>query len=423
MGFLHNYTEYSSGNEAPPIFHIWSALSTLSAIISRRVWTKQGMFVHYPNLYVMLVGPPGDGKTTAMSIGKRVLRQVGDIPLSATAATPQAIMQLMEKSETNKKPLQRLIKLPDGRLDEYTPLAIFATEFSQFIGMNPPGWIDFLTTVFDEEVYEVNTKNQGSNLIPGPYITLLGCMTDDTTSSYLKQNIISGGFSRRCIFVYSTGRGAPQPFPVETPEQLTAWESCISWGKKIREVSGEFQWTSSARDFYSEFYIRNRTTIDRENDPATVGYHKTKPVQLIKIAMLLVLSETTELILDKPYLELGLALLEKAEINLSKVFAGTGRNELANVAAKIDAFMSTMRQPMATKKLRAIFFKEASGTEFDQVMFHLQEAGKVQKASITKGTTKIEVYTTPEITKNFQKGTDSGNGTVDESVGEQPETS
>ena len=66
MNLLADYLEFQSGNEVNENYHIWSAISALSALVSRRIWVNQGYFKIFGNLYVVLLGPPGNGKTTAM---------------------------------------------------------------------------------------------------------------------------------------------------------------------------------------------------------------------------------------------------------------------------------------------------------------------------------------------------------------------
>lgn len=97
MSFLTDYLTYTSGNEAPKLFHVWSGLSVLSSLVSRRVWLQQGIFTWYPNLYVVMVGEPGNGKSTALDIAKAVIRAQKDVPLAADAMTVQALLRHMSE--------------------------------------------------------------------------------------------------------------------------------------------------------------------------------------------------------------------------------------------------------------------------------------------------------------------------------------
>jgi len=74
MSFLHDYHIFTSGNEAPQIFHRWAALSCLSHAVGRKVWVQWGILGNvYPHLYLIFVGDPGSKKSTAMNIAKNLI--------------------------------------------------------------------------------------------------------------------------------------------------------------------------------------------------------------------------------------------------------------------------------------------------------------------------------------------------------------
>lgn len=402
MSFLRNYAICTGGNEAPPIYHIWSGISALSAIVSRRVWVEQGIFIYYPNIYVVLVGSPGGGKSTAMNVAKRLVREVKDIPLAATAITKEALVRYMSEEES---PCQKSWKDDEGHIIQYCPMTIFATELTHFMAVNPIGMIDFLTTIYDEPVYEVKTKHQGDDLIEGPYITLLGCMTPDITSNFIKMNIITGGFARRSIFVWAGGRGKPVAWPTVTHEQKVAWKFCLDWAQQLKKVKGQFRWSTDAREWYTKWYENHKLhVLPTIKDPMVAGYFESKHVQMIKVAMLIALSESLELTLEINHLTAALGFLEEAEQNLHRVFEGTGKNELAKVASKIVETIDRIGQPVPIKQLRLVFFRDAMPIDFDKVKFHLLTTDQVVECEEKRpGGIVIPMLATPAIATKWAR--------------------
>ena len=117
----------------------------------------------------------------------------------------------------------------------------------------------------------------------------------------------------------------------------------MSHCRKLQKLSGPMKWSDEARAFYEDWYINLRIP----NDDTVRGYYKSKHIQLLKVAMLISLSESTEMILQKSHLEFGLKLLEMAETNLIKVFQGMGRNELHAIANKaMDYLRATTLQKL-----------------------------------------------------------------------------
>ena len=372
--FISNFLKFAEGSETPELYDLWSALATLSSIVSRRVWINQGYFTIYPNLYVVLVGAPGGRKTTSMNMTKDMLRELEDIPFAATAMTKEALCRYMATQ------CQKKFTLLDGKEKTYTPITLCLTELSHFLGTNSAHMIDFLTTIYDQEIYDAKTKNKGDDIIPGPYLTILACTTPSNITRYLKEDVISGGFSRRTLFAFELEDGEPVPFPEITPVAQRAWDDCVSWGKTLSSVSGEFKWTPAAISWYQEFYVKLFHSMKDNTDVMTRGYYKSKHIQLLKIAMLFALAENTDLVLDEIHLQISEEALNKLEVNMHKVFEGMGRNELNAVAARMIETVTMAGGELSEKKVLSIMYREADTRELYGIIGHLVDTGKLHRA-------------------------------------------
>lgn len=371
MSFLSDYIHFTSGNEANPNYHLWCGLAALSSIVSRRVWVPQGYYNAYPNLYIILAGPPGNKKTTSMNIAKALVRTIGDIPFSAECQTKESLVRELATKT-------RFFHLPGVEKPiYYTPMSIFVTELSQFLGPNSGHMIDFLTTVYDADVYDLKTKNKGDDIIQGPFITLLACTTPDWITTYLKTDIITGGFTRRAVFVLEYVDGEPIAFPCIKPSQREAWDRAVEYSKLLLEVSGEFTWDKDAEVFYTAWYEENYRKLP--NDPATRGYYRTKHMQLLKVSMLLALSEEAKLRLSLQNIKDGLDVLERTEKNLPKVFQAIGRNELNAISTKLVELLEMNGTAMLEKKICSMMWAEANGQEIYSIINHLVETERVVK--------------------------------------------
>jgi hypothetical protein len=397
--FLADYLTYCEITESPPIYDFWSGLACLSTIISKRVWIDQGHFNVYPNLYVVLVGGPGQRKTTAMNVTKDIIRKLKEIPFAATCMTKEAVCLDMQKNciKTFQHP-------ETGGLVEYTPYALILTELSHFLAINPAFMIDFLTTIFDQESYETKTKNKGDDIIPGPYIVLLACTTPNNIQRYLKEDVISGGFSRRCLFVWSDDDGDPKPFPEETTAARDAMQRCLDYGKELLLVKGKFQWESDARKFYEDWYVKLFNQLRTHPDPMTLGYFKSKHMQLLKVAMLLSLAESPSLIMKTEHLHVGIEQLGVLEARLPRVFDGMGRNELNPVKAKLMDLINKSNAPLPDKYIRKLMFADANNNELSEILTQLATTEQLvilEEKEPTTGAMIRRWYALPEIGKEW----------------------
>ncbi len=404
MAFISDYLEFTSNTECPLVYHQWSCLSSLSVLAGRRFWFRLGPYTYYPNLYVVLVGHPGVKKSSAMDRAKDLIREVNSsgvtrIPIAAAQATKEFIAKAMSHE---KFPGKRFFKHGEV-MEEYNQYAIFATELTQFIGVNPIGMLDFLTTVYTEKVYDCDTKGQGSDLVVGPYITMLACLTPEMLKGFLKMNILTGGFARRTVFVYGQG-GAIIPFPDFTPEQQAAQKRCVEWGKELQQYSGEFLMSPEAKEWYETWYTNLNTNLTETATPATESWYKTKHEIMFKIGMLISLSEGFGNTIEVPHLELAeKRFLLPIERNLGRVFEGAGINPNSNAAAQICRMLEALDRPMAKKQIEALFFDQATSlSELRDTILHLCNVGRLASRTLSwNGQILGDVIGTPSALKRY----------------------
>lgn len=399
MSFISDYLLLTSNTESPVDYHKWCCLSSLSVLAGRRFWFRLGPITYYPNLYVVLVGAPGVKKSSALDRAKDVIRAVNCCPIAAAAATKEFIAKAMSQEKFAGK---RHFSY-QNRLEEYNQYAIFATELTQFISVNPVGMLDFLTTVYTEKVYDCDTKGQGSDLVVGPYITLLACLTPEMLKGFLKMNILTGGFARRTVFVYGT-RGTPIPWPGFSKEQLEAEQRCVTWGKKMQSFAGEFFMNDEAAKWYESWYIKLSTNLTEVSTPATIGYYSTKHEILFKTAMLTSLSEDLEnCIITKQHLDfVENHFLLPFEKNLERVFEGAGINPNAEAAVKILRMLEAYDRPFPRKKLEALFFDQATSlSELRDTISHLIGVGRLAQRTVSRNGVFGDIIGTPDSMKRY----------------------
>lgn len=386
MSFIQDYHLMTANTKPCKEFHAWSMLSALSVFAGRRFWFPFGHMCFYPNLYVVLVGDPGCGKSTAMNRPKSIVRAAGVCPIAASQITKEALAQKMSSTfdgKPKKTPFEgRRTYAHAGREIEYNQYAIFATELTQFIGVNPIGFLEFLTAVWDEPIIEVETKNKGHDFVTGPYITMLACMTPDIVKGYLKMNVLSSGFARRTAFVYDTGKNII-PWPNRTQEQIDAELRLVEFGKALQSRSGPFSITPDCAKFYEEWNQKNEETIiDRH--PNVRGWYESKGEMLFKVSMLIALATNCQdLVIELPHYKLALhycALLEK---NLERVFEGTGSNPNAGVISQVVRMLEGLGRPMNRKQLIGMFLDNVANLrDFDDSLTHLVSCGRLKEFNV-----------------------------------------
>lgn len=410
--FLQQYAIYSQGNECPPNYHTWCALSALSHAIGKRVWTPQGIFTVFPNIYVLLVGPPGMAKSTAVDIARALISDTKACYVLGSATTKEAWLKdfAAEKSPT----IQKFFNKETGMQEEFRQTAIFANELLTLVqtGGDPIGYITVLTDIWDRHVFEVKTIGRGSDLIPNPYVSILGCLTPEVTNALISEKVLSTGFSRRCAFVYADRNAPPVPRPTITPQQYAAWDKAKERLHEIRQLSGAFTWSDEGAAYYDAWYMTHAERRNQPHSAALAGFLQSKAGYVIKIAMLLSLSDSDDMVLNPDNLSTAVMLMDQIEPAVDRIFAGTGRNELATVSESIVRLVQQEagKAPfyIAKKSIMSVFYRDASTNDIENILTHLVSTDRIVLEQITgtnpQGQTISRfVYTTPEGSKAMRQ--------------------
>ena len=392
MNFLQAYEELTKwpANEAPSEYHNWAAFSVLSACAGPNLWCDMGIIGNIqPNIYVMLVGPPGIKKSTAKDIAEGLIRKIHStkhpIPLAPANCTKEALVKYMADS---KSPCRCAYEW-QGKARPYTRISFFTDEFINLVqtGGDPLGWVQFFTEIYNPKpVFDTATIARGAVDLPFPYVTFLGCMTPELTKSLINEGALSGGFSRRTIYIYANKNDKPVPIPVITEAQKAAREVLIQRGQQIQNLSGRFQFSDAGLRAYTQWYGKNFEEINSSPTAAVVNFLQSKPTLAIKLAMLARLSYSDELIIDEDDFELAEGLLTVSQRHIDTIFAGAGRNKHAATIAGIQQFVNAAcsRPPycIITKKVHAHFLAHASVQEIDDILDQMQKVDQIVKVQI-----------------------------------------
>jgi len=329
------------------------------------------------------------------------------VPISRSVETPEGLWRFMNGEPKANPPVESPVafpaRWPDGQIREVHPMTIIANEFINFIGLNQQGWTNALNDIYDEDRYEYRTKNKGEDNLIGPYIVLLGALTTEVSSDLQKARIIASGFARRTIFQYGERKWHdPHAIPAFDEEKKAIRNQCVTYLRSLQKTAGAFAWTEETKAWWTVWYNNHSASIQKQA-PQIKSWFTSKPHQVLKIAMLTSLSESTDLILLPAHFQVAIDYLAVMERDLFKVFGGVGRNELASIALKIFDFVEGLSEPIARKKLKSIFWSSCKPpNDFDECFNYLVTDGKIVSKFLQIGAAGDDVVATPAVMSAFE---------------------
>ena len=368
MSFLKNFLIYNEGNECPKDYILWAGYACLALATGRRTYLDCEHFFISPNIYVCLVGPAGNRKTFARDKAMDMLLEaIPDVIVSAECETKQGITKFLGAEEQ-----QRLFTNHKGERVEYRPYGLFASELMNYLALDPAGMITFLTDIYDRKYYKYRLKLEEHVLI-NPYVVMLSCTVPEWLTRQIRSDEFCAGFGRRTIFVCDDSDIRMRPNLSDSSRQAEVL--CKKRLVEVHRLVGEFKLSPAADAwFWKEWYPNHKLPQDK----FLRGWARSKHIQMLKVAMLTVLSETNELVIEKNHLELALKLLDHIEDTIPMITSRMGRSEVNESAVTMLEVLKRAGGKMLEKELKMLTFKEfKNAMEQYSTMQYLQQTGQI----------------------------------------------
>lgn len=376
--WIESYIKHAEGQESPQLFHLWVAISTVSAVLRRNVYLDMGYFRIFPNFYMILVSPSGTcRKGIALSMGEKFLDDIDGINIYRNKLTPEFLLQYLKDEASSHD-----VKDDNGDMvtEERSQATLIVPELTTMLGSASYA-SDLkitLTDLFDgKRSNDYGTKGKGKLRISNVNINFIGASNPTWLAKSFTEDAFGGGFMGRIIFVYQD-KGKKVAWPEKDEATKTLEKMLLLDLQHISRVCGNFKVTVNARDFVTEWY----ESFEPEVGTRMSGYFERKQIHLLKLGMVLSISESDSLILREKHCEDALSLLDQIEAWMPDAFAFIGATLEAQIEQRIIDLMNSNGGYSKEKNLLKSVRKDLKGKrEFDNIMYTLRASGTVQKMS------------------------------------------
>lgn len=353
--WLTAYQAYSDDSFVPPQFNLWCGLSVLAGALERRAWLPwSDTFAYYPNIYVMLVSMPGDGKSVALNKAVDLLheanRKTSALNIMPNQVTEAKFIELMQSGRSF------IEKRGDGKeiIHRQNAGYYWASEASNSLKNVFGDFIACLTDYYDcPSVWERATKKDGRpiklqnvcmNLIAGSTFDYLGKLVND-------ENIM-GGFASRLIYVVSKNKQVKEQafqlggFTSEQERDRKMYRDALiedlsHVARMVGPMTASPEFGKAWEQWYPAYEVKRRA-LESEKAQSILARTNTN---ILKVSMLLSASESDDRVLKLHHWEKAKELIEKIQDEAPGVFrqarAQSSQKTPGNLASMILHILET----------------------------------------------------------------------------------
>jgi hypothetical protein len=378
------YFQYIAGTESPALFHRWSLIASLGAMLGRQFWFPFGTTRLFANHYVMLIGTPGTRKSTAIKTATRLIGMAGFEKFAAQKTSMEKFLLDLEDEDSEPDRGHSAIDVLSalnikGNDGDEVPREMFvaADEFNNFIGNGNITFQSLLGEFWDWDnptrSYTQRLKTSKSVSIYQPTISILAGNTPSSFADCFPLASIGQGFMSRLILIHAEASGIKITFPKEpSPELTTAIvthlmrmkAACI--GPMTLEAEAE-----SALDMIYKGW--------QELEDSRFQHYSTRRfTHLIKLCLIIAAARLSTRLSVHDVLYAN-TILAFAETTMPKAIGELGKSKNSEAANKIMQVLYSARDAKTVQDLWKVVQNDLDKIgDLASLLINLQQADKIQ---------------------------------------------
>jgi len=292
--------------EIPLGFQLSVFLSALGALFRRHIFIDQQLWKVWPNLNVLLVGPSGIGKDTAIDQGEWLLRAVGYDRIIGGRTIEYLIAEMVEMGDP-------------------AACVVLAPELTAFLGQKDyqKSMVQDLTNILTSKEYiNVSQQSTGNRLITRPTVTMMAGSTEAWLHKAMPEGGLDGGFLPRFLIVCEEYPSRHVPLikhSIDVRERLEYDELRVRIIAEVVNILARFPTPreiiilEDARWAYTNWYCNRMKMF-----PKTVqAYANRSRDQVLRLAMLSAVCDNREAI-DTVDINFGVQMMKAVALHLDQ---------------------------------------------------------------------------------------------------------
>lgn len=300
-------------------------------------------------------------KSTAQEFGvEQILKKIDGVSIFQERMTQEGIMKQMAEPKATT----------GGSLNLDGTVYLFAPELTMML----PGdeisrkVMGFLTSIYmgKDHYSRPLTSGTGHIEISNALVNFLGATAPDWLET-IGEDVAKGGFLARMIFITADKRKKDVAWP-KPPIGGVTIQSLVEDLQEIAAIKGQIIPTPRLIKAFEDWYCTKRPDHD---DPRIQGFRERSHDLALRLAMLLTVASSDDLILDEPALQLAITLIHEIEQYVPAALSHIGTSTQSREADRILKQLQRHGGKMTRAELSRLNSWKMKISELDEVIQQL----------------------------------------------------
>lgn len=375
MDFLTELMNSTEEYETPRQFWYWSGLAILSATVKDKVWIERGGLQElnvYPNIYVMLFAKSGLRKSNPVSFARRLVKANELNRVYSGRSSIEAIVQDLGKAYTTN----------GKKIITDACAFITASEFSSSLINNPQAFTA-LTDLYDRNYnsgeWKNMMKNAGVDNLKNPTLSMLVATNPPHLKDFVQAKDMFGGFFGRTFIIHADKKHRSSSLFGKKIMRVPDVPKLSEHLHKLAALKGPFGNTEESADVYEKWYNEHDLQISSNGSVEDkTGTEERTGDSVLKVASLLSLSQSLDMVIQKSHIELAISLCEPLIGTAGRATRGKGKSSFGEATAIVLDELWKEKGETTKEKLLTKYWADFDAVDLNRITYTLEEQGAIK---------------------------------------------
>jgi len=275
--------------------------------MERKIWVVSRGTPLYPNIYVMLIGPPGVGKSIILARVNQLWGFLKEHHKGSSSLTRASFIDELDDAK-------RHILFTD--LGSYNALTAAISEMGVLLPAYEHAFMSTLTDIYDGTPYSEKRRTKELSItIEKPYFNIICGSTPSYLGKFMPEGAWDQGFISRNIMVYSGVSEPRNPFESPAKVDLTG---LIKDLQLIGERRGELTFSEEASSALVYWVLAGGPPAP--DHPRLASYNPRRTAHLLKLCMICAVAWGASQTIEIEHYQIALDWLLEAEALMPDIF-------------------------------------------------------------------------------------------------------